>query len=519
MAGSRTLKLSILGDVDSLNKSLKSASGDVDTFGDKMGKAGKAIGAAFAAAALAAGAYAVKIGIDGVKAAIADEKAQTQLALALENATGATAAQIKATEDSILKMSLASGVADDTLRPALARLVRSTGDTQKAQELLAQALDISTATGKPLETVAAALSKGFDGNTAALGKLGIGLSAAELKTMNFTQVQDKLSQLFGGAAAANAETYAGKIARMQVAFDEAKETIGFALLPILEKVMNFINNNALPAIQAFSKAFSLTSGDGFGKTISDVGNVIRDVITPIFNAMKATFDRIKATIVENKDEFESFFQVIKAAAPIVGKVLGDAFNAIGKVADIVLNVIANVLGAIKPLINTAIDGINLLIKAYNQVTPGKDYALISKIGQPTGQSSAGISVPSGSLPSGFKPAAAVTASASATNATAGATAGTTTGGIVSPAVISGIATGVASAVKSAVIAGGFTDSQNAARLTAMGSGGFTDSQNAARISITVNGAIDKEGTARTIVETLNDSYYRGTNGAASLIAL
>jgi len=157
MAGSRTLKLSILGDVDNLNKSLKTATGDVDTFGDKVGKASAKIGKAFAAAAAAAGAAAIAIGIESVKAAIADEKAQTQLALALENATGATQAQIKATEDSILQMSLATGVADDQLRPALGRLVRSTGDTEKAQQLLAQALDISTATGKPLETVANAL--------------------------------------------------------------------------------------------------------------------------------------------------------------------------------------------------------------------------------------------------------------------------------------------------------------------------------------------------------------------------
>jgi hypothetical protein len=234
MAGSRTLKLTILGDVDNLNKSLKQATDDVDTFGDKMTKAGKVVGAALVAAAAAAGAYAVKIGIDGVKAAIEDEKAQTQLALALKNATGATDAAIASTEDWILKTSLATGVADDQLRPALQRLALSTGDVSKAQDLLKTALDVATATGKPLETVANALGKAYDGNTAALGKLGIGLSAAELKTMSFTQVQGKLSDLFGGAAAANAETYSGRLARMQVAFNEAKETIGFALLPILE---------------------------------------------------------------------------------------------------------------------------------------------------------------------------------------------------------------------------------------------------------------------------------------------
>ena len=225
MAGSRTLKLSILGDVDNLNKSLKTATKDVETFGDKMGKVGKVIGAAFVAAAAAAGAYAIKIGVEGVKAAIEDEKAQTQLALALENATGATKAQIAATEQSILQMSLATGVADDKLRPALGRLVRSTGDITKAQDLLSTALDVSTATGKPLETVANALGKAYEGNTTALGKLGLGISAAQLKTMSFTDVQSKLSDLFGGAAARNADTYAGRIARMQVAFDEAKDTM------------------------------------------------------------------------------------------------------------------------------------------------------------------------------------------------------------------------------------------------------------------------------------------------------
>jgi Tfp pilus assembly protein FimT len=70
-----------------------------------------------------------------------------------------------------------------------------------------------------------------------------------------------------------------------------------------------------------------------------------------------------------------------------------------------------------------------------------------------------------------------------------------------------------------MVSGGFTDSQNAARLAAQGGGGFTDSQNAARISLTVNGAIDAEGTARTIINVLNDSFYRGTGGAGALQAI
>jgi hypothetical protein len=490
MAGSRTLKLSILGDVDNLNKSLKAASKDVDTFGDKMGKVGKMVGAAFAAAAAAAGAYAIKIGVEGVKAAIEDEKAQTQLALALENATGATKAQIAATEQSILQMSLATGVADDELRPALGRLVRSTGDTEKAQQLLAQALDISAATGKPLETVAAALSKGFDGNTAALGKLGVGLSAAELKTMSFTQVQDKLTELFGGAAAKNADTYAGRIARMQVAFDEAKETIGFALLPILEKLMGFINNNALPIINAFSGAFSL-NGNGLGGVITTLGNVIVNTFTPIVNGMIKAFGYVKDAIGDNADTFREFGSLIATyVAPVIGTVLGGALQVAGKIAGGVIDVIAGVVKVLNGLISGAVAGINALISAYNAIPFLPN---VSKISTPT------VSVPTIKTPT-------VTTSVPSipTISTPSAT-GTTGGGSV------GGVTKAASVAASAATA--------SAGISNFNPGSFRMAEardTRTTINLTVTGAFDKEGTARTIVDTLNNSYYRGTGGASNL---
>jgi hypothetical protein len=482
MAGSRTLKLSILGDVDNLNKSLKTATADVETFGDKIGKVGKMVGAAFIAAAAAAGAYAVKIGIDGVKAAIEDEKAQTQLALALENATGATTAQIAATEQSILKMSLATGVADDALRPALGRLARSTGDITKAQDLLTTALDISTATGKPLETIANALGKAYDGNTAALGKLGIGLSAAELKTMSFEQVQGRLSELFGGAASRNAETYSGRIARMQVAFNEAKETIGFALLPILETLMTFINNNALPAINAFSKAFSL-DGEGLGGVITSVGNIMKSVFTPIINGLIKAFGYIKEAVGDNLDAFKEFGGYIGTyLAPLIGTVLGGALTVAGKIAGGVIDVIGGVVSVLNNLIQGAVAGINALIRAYNAIPFLPNVSTIStpNVSIPTISSATSSSI--SNIPK-------TTSTKSSSN------------------------TGVATAASSAAAAAGqvltmpFTaGSFRAAEAAASGT----------TINLTVTGAFDREGTARTIVDTLNNSFYRGTGGANNL---
>jgi hypothetical protein len=294
---SRTLTLSLAADIDNLQKGLKKADTEIQTFGDKVGAFGKKAALAFAAAAVAAAGYATKLAIDGVKAAIEDEQAQLRLANALKAATGATDAQIKATEDMILKTSLATGVADDQLRPALQRLAVSTKDTVEAQNLLNLALDISKATGKDLESVANALGRAQDGNTTSLGRLGLGLSKAELATLSFTEIQTKLSDLYGGAAAANAETFQGKIDRLKVGFDEAKESLGFALLPQVEKFIGFLNDTGIPTLNAFiagltgdeglsaSLEASQKGAESFGKTIASVIGIISGFITFVREAV------------------------------------------------------------------------------------------------------------------------------------------------------------------------------------------------------------------------------------------
>lgn len=334
MAGSRTLKLSILADVDDLRKKLDQSSTEVQTFGDKVSKFGKLAGAAFLAAGVAAGAYASKLAIDGVKAAIEDEAAQVKLAGALERATGATEDQIKATEDQILKLSLATGVSDDKLRPSLSRLAVATGSVTKAQDLLSTALDISAQTGKPLETVSNALGKAYEGNTAALGKLGIGLSSAELKTMSFEDVQGRLTDLFGGAAAANAETYQGRIERLKVAFDEGKEAIGARLLPIIEDLVNLIVNKVIPNLGKFAEFF---------KPITDA-------------------------ISRNKETFQDFGRfLVDYVVPVLVVTLGGALKVVGKIAGGIIDIIADVISGITRAVQVAINAINTVIKAYNAI--------------------------------------------------------------------------------------------------------------------------------------------------------
>jgi hypothetical protein len=460
MAGNRTLKLSILADVDDLNKKLKAANGDVEKSASGLEKFGKVAGAAFLAAAAAAATYAVKIGVDGVKAALADEQSQVKLASALENATNATKAQIAATEESIDKMARATGVADDNLRPALARLALSTGNVSKAQELLSLALDISTQTGKPLEAVANSLGKAYDGNSAALGRLGIGLTAAELKAMSFTEVQTKLTNLFGGAAAKNAETFQGRMDRLKVAFDEGVETIGYNLLPIIQKLIDLIVNKVIPDFNKFIK---------------------------LFNPLKQAID-------DNKESFQALGSfIVDYIVPVFTVALGGAISFVAKIAAGVVNVVGSVINVIRSLVSGAIDGINALIKAYNSIP------ILPNI--PT------IPAPSFVAPKVTPPTVTTPTYTAPSLPSGGGGGGSSTGG--------GGGGGGAGAFRAAVVSAGGA----AADLGAFDAGRFRMGEERDRgttINLTVNGAFDKEGTARTIVDTLNNSYYRGTGGANNL---
>ena len=472
--GTRALTLKLIADIDDFNKNLNKGSTEVEGFGGKLEKFGKIAGAAFAAAAAAAAAYAIKIGVDGVKAAIEDEAAQVRLAGALERATGATRNQIAAVEEQITKTALATGVADDQLRPALARLAVSTGDTAKAQDLLNLALDVAQATGKPLETVANALGKAYDGNAASLGKLGIGLSAAELKTMSFTDVQGKLSELFGGAAAANAETFQGRMARLKVAFDEAKETIGFALLPIIERLVSFIVNQVVPNFQKFASAF----------------------------------DPIKKAINDNKDSFETLFNFIgDYVIPILSTLAGGALKVVGEVFGRIIGIIGNAIDKIEAFITKVRDMVNKVIELYNRIPLAPDLNTF-------GGGSSGFTGAPGAISSGGSNAAILSAVTGLTSVSSGISAlsGAASGKGATAANKKALARLQSDAIKLGNLVDEFMGVQTVSTFNP-GSFRMGEARTMEQYNITVNGAIDSESTARQIVEILNDSSARGTLGA------
>lgn len=193
-----------------------------------LGKTVRALGLTYGAI------ETIKFSTKAVKAFSEDQKAAGALSKTLENLGQSYA--IISTAGFIQKLQNTTGILDDQLRPAFTQLVNSTLDAKKAQDLLTVALDVSAGTTKDLQTVTVALSKAAIGEKGAIAKLGVGLNAAQLKTMSLADITDYLTKKFDGQASLAAESFAGKIAILQAHASDASETIGGSLLKALDDV-------------------------------------------------------------------------------------------------------------------------------------------------------------------------------------------------------------------------------------------------------------------------------------------
>jgi len=375
MAGNRTLKLSILADIDNLKNNLGQADNEIKGFGDKLKDFGKKAALAFGAAAVAAGAYAAKLIGEGIKAAVEDEAAQNRLANALRNVTGATNQQIAAVEKQITALSTSLGIADDKLRPAFQRLATATGDLGKANEGLALALDISAATGKSVEQVANALGKAYEGNVGALSRLGIGLSTAEIKALGLDGTMNRLSETFAGAATERTKTFQGQMEVLKVRFDEAKETIGFAFLPVITNMLAIFNDKVTPAIETIASKFA--GEDGFLSKLEQIWNFITDFFNPVWEAVKAAFETVSKALLNNKDDFEDFYNFLKTLwdfiskyiLPLIRDHLILQIKGIATAFRFVLDVVSPIIGTISDLLSGLIGMIEKVINGLGRLNP------------------------------------------------------------------------------------------------------------------------------------------------------
>jgi hypothetical protein len=228
----KSISVTVTGNAAPLRKELKRATQDLSGFA----KAQKQLVSLSSLGYAVAGASVVRFGKQIVQAALDDQKSQALLRDAISK-TGAVTDRATASAEAFVKqLSLSSNIADDDLRPAMSTLVRATGDVSRAQTLLALSTEIATATQKDLSTVSIAVAKASLGQTTALGKLGVPLSAAAKESGNFALAFEELNKQFTGTNAAALNTTAGKVANLSIRFNELKETVGALLIPAVDEV-------------------------------------------------------------------------------------------------------------------------------------------------------------------------------------------------------------------------------------------------------------------------------------------
>jgi len=280
------LRIPIIGEFKG-QKAFKDAGKATSTLDKSVKRLGSTLAATFGATQL------LKFAKNAAKAFIEDEKAATRLAISVKNL--GLAFETPRIEEFIAQLSRASGVTDDELRPSMQKLLQTTGSVSKSTELLTQALDISRGSGVEFSTVVSDLTSAYVGQTRGLRKYSLGLSVAELKTMKFSDVQEKLNKQFSGANAAYLDTYAGKMQILGTAAGEAQEIIGKGLVDALmilsgdstveelaDTMLELADNTAV-ALQNLAK---------FGKGVQDTVGPLATVLEKFINVTQPFFNSI-----------------------------------------------------------------------------------------------------------------------------------------------------------------------------------------------------------------------------------
>jgi hypothetical protein len=559
----RTLKLEILAETKNFVAGMNAGEKKTKTFGDKLAEFGKKAGLALAAATAAVSAFAIKIAVDGVKAASDLSESVSKVgvlfgdsASKIEAFAESAAASLGQTKQQALDAASTFAIFGSSAGLAGDDLVEfSTDFTNLASDL---ASFNNTSPEDAIQAIGAALR----GEALPLRRYGVLLDEATLRQAAFelgiisttkqalTPQQKVLAAqevIYKQTTAAQGDflrtsdglANSQRILNAQLA--NIRTEIGTALLPIVLKLTQIFSNNVLPVIQSVADAFSKRAG-GLGEGLFEFVDGVKLFLLPIIDGAINAFNDIKGAIRENIDEFQSFFNVVKSLAPIIGTTIGAALNVIGDIAAVVINVISNVLGVISGIVNKAIDAINVIIRAVNRI-PGVNIPQIGGVGS-SGSGTAGATGTGFSQLSGLG------------QGVAGAVAGAVAAGGFGESPVGGGSAGTGAGVGTTGVLGATSANDLVKRLTAVNDA-FTDltfqvatngiSQKAAAqqfdkltkefavlekqankltaepvvlggtpfgqqggntTNIYVTGAVDPEGTARAVANSLNSQAAR-----------
>jgi hypothetical protein len=562
----RTLKLEVLAETKQFVKGMNDANKETESFGDKLGDFSKKAGAALAVVGAAAGAMAIKVGKEAVQAAsdLAESTSKvgvifgtvseeiTKFAAQAASSLGQTRIQAQNAASTFATFGKAAGLSGKDLSNFSIEFVKLASDIASFN---------NTSVDQAINALGAAL-RGESEPIRAYGVLlndatlkakamemglydGKGALDAQTKVLAAHQVVLAQTQDAQGDFARTADGMANSQKILTARLEEAKITLGQALLPVALEAVNLFNDKFLPVIQDIAGAFSNEGGSGLNDRIRDFVTEGKDFLEPIVKAVRDAFDNFSKVLKDNKDNFDAVGTAVKdvydffrtymvpllkgqAASAIEGigtafvfaaKVIGPIIGTIGKLISGIVNIIDSVVSKVISLANSAIGAVNTVIEAYNKIPLLPDIDTIPKIST-KGGSSGSNTVSSSSLPSGF------TAAVESLTSGAVASVASVSGGSIPSVSSSGGTSGGGSSKGSAskpeltlieeVTQENFIDSLQ----TVFDVAGFRRGEEADRnIVINVNSpsVIDENGFAAAVAAALNNTQRRTGGGLGVLV--
>jgi hypothetical protein len=561
----RTLKLEVLAETKQFVKGMNEANKETLTFGDKLGDFAKKAGVALAAVGAAAGAMAIKVGKEAIQAAsdLAESTSKVgvifgdvseeikKFAAQAATSLGQTRIQAQNAASTFATFGKAAGLTGQDLSRFSIEFVRLASDLASFNNTsVDQAINALGAAlrgeAEPIRAYGVLLNDAtLKAKAMEMGIYsGTGTLTAQQKVLAAHQVVLSQTTDAQGDFARTADGMANSQKILTARLEEAKITLGEALLPIALNVVNFFNEKFLPIIEGIAGAFSNPAATGLTDKVGAFVDTARDFLNPIIDATREAFDKVSSAISVNKGNFESILNAIKAvydffqtffvpflkfqvvnaiegigiAFSTVAKVVGPIIGAIGDLIAGIVNTVDSAIKAIINLVNNAIDGINRVLAAYNRISVLPDISPIQKIST-RGGGTGSNTVPGSSLPSGFTPATGTT-----TTTVTGTGTGlpTTIGEALGAAVGTGTGSRLTTAGKTlpeTLIEQVTRENFIASLQTNFDVAGFRRGEEADRIVINVNApsVIDEQGFSRAVVDALNNSQRRNGGGSSQFV--
>jgi hypothetical protein len=439
-----TLKVDIVADAKGVGQGVAEADRSLSRVGSSAGRAGKALAIGLGVGIAAAGALAVKLGVDAVKAA-ADMGETISKVGQLFGPAGKDVerfADKAATSLGISKQAALDGAA------TFATFGKSAGKSGAdlagfSTELLTAAGDLASFNNASPEETIAAIGSGLRGEAEPLRQFGILMDDAALRnealkqglissTKDALTPQQKvlaaqalvLSQV--GAASGDFERTSGSLANQQkiaaATVENLKAKLGQGLLPVVTTVATFVNNSVIPAVSKFAQEM----GQRLGPTISAVGSFItqrlvpaaqellhwfvdkivpgiRSYLTPILAGVRSAFSSVSNSIEDNREGLSKLGNAIRVVAefaakyilPVIGKTVGLAFRAMGEAIGLVIDAIAT----LSNMIGGAISKVQQLASAIKNSPLGKVGGAVGSLYGPAYQQ---LGTPQLAGPSGYQ---------------------------------------------------------------------------------------------------------------------